>query len=108
MTADKGDAVEQQGADDAGGGRFEVGDWPEEGALLGTVPQDGGHDGPIVVANEFADVVVSRVRTRNGVRLDIWSPRRGSRVQLDAVELDCLSYQPKETFSELLERKPGG
>ena len=88
--------------------QFEVGNWPAEGALLGTAPGDGGGDGPIVVSNEFADVVVTRVRTRNGVRLDIWSPRRGTRVQLDAVELDCLSYQPKETFSELLERKPGG
>lgn len=99
-----------QEAEETGTGstRFEVGNWPEDGALLGTVPADGGNDGPIVVANEFADVVVSRVRTRNGVRLDIWSPRRGTRVQLDAVELDCLSYQPNETFSAMLERAPGG
>lgn len=100
--------MEQDSEADTGTIGFEVGEWPEEGALLGTVPGDGGNDGPIVVANEFADVVVTRVRTRNGVRLDIWSPRRGSRIQLDAVELDCLSYQPKETFSEMLERKPGG
>ena len=87
---------------------FQVGDWPEEGMLLGTAPSDGGQAGPIVIANEFADVVVTRVRTRNGVRLDVWSPRRGSRIQLDAVALDCLSYQPPETFTEMLERKPGG
>jgi hypothetical protein len=93
---------------DAGTSQFDVGDWPEEGQLLGNVPQDGGTDGPIVIANEFADVVVTRVRTRNGVRLDIWSPRRGSRIQLDAVELDCISYQPKDTFSAMLERTPGG
>jgi hypothetical protein len=90
------------------GTHFEVGGWPAEGALLGRVPDDGGVDGPLVVSNEFADVVITRVRTRNGVRLDIWSARRGTRVQLDAVELDCLSYQPKETFSELIERRPGG
>ncbi|WP_211246467.1 hypothetical protein [Amycolatopsis taiwanensis] len=90
-----------------GAGRFEVGSWPDEGALLGTIPAEGGTNGPVMISNEFADVVVSKVRTRNGVRLDIWSPRRGTRVQLDAVELDCLSYQPKETFSELLERRPG-
>lgn len=85
---------------------FEIGDWPAEGALLGTVPADGGRQGPVVISNEFVDVVVSRVRTRNGVRLDIWSPKRGTRVQLDAVALDCLSYQPPDVFSELLERRP--
>jgi len=85
-----------------------AGPWPAPGALLDEVPRDGGQEGPIIIANEFADVVVTRVYTRNGVRLDIWSPRRGTRVQLDAVELDCLSYQPTETFSAMLERTPGG
>jgi hypothetical protein len=69
--------------------------------------QDAGVDGPIVIANEFADVVVSRVRTRNGMRLEIFSPRRGTRVHLDAVALDCLSYQGPETFTAMLERTPG-
>lgn len=82
--------------------------WPAAGALLEDFPRDGGQDGPIIVSNEFADVVVTRVRTRNGVRLDVWSPRRGTRAQLDAVELDCLSYQKPETFSAMLERTPGG
>lgn len=86
---------------------FRVGDWPAEGALLGTVPTDQENAGPIVVSNEFADVVITRVRTRNGLRLDIWSPRRGTRVQLDAVELDCLSYQPKEIYTEMLSQRPG-
>jgi hypothetical protein len=71
------------------------------------LPSDGGVDGPIVIANEFADVVVRRVRTRNGMRLEIWSPRRKTRVHLDAVALDCLSYQPPETFTAMLERTPG-
>lgn len=70
-------------------------------------PTDGGNDGPIIIANEFADVVVRKVQTRNGVRLDIWSPRRGSRVLLDAVALDCLSYQEPELITELLARNPG-
>ncbi|MEH0553982.1 hypothetical protein [Streptomyces sp. B21-101] len=83
-------------------------DRPEVGALLTDPHVAGDQDGPIVIANEFADVIVSRVRTRNGMRLDIWSPRRGTRVQLDAVELDCLSYQEPETFSAMLERTPGG
>ena len=63
-------------------------------------------DGPIVIANEFADVVVRRVETRNGMRLDIWSPRRGTRVLLDAVALDCLSYQEPDLITELLARRP--
>ena len=63
-------------------------------------------DGPIVIANEFADVVVRRVPTRNGMRLDIWSPRRGTRILLDAVALDCLSYQEPELITELLARRP--
>jgi hypothetical protein len=60
-----------------------------------------------VIANEFADVVIRKVETRNGMRLDIWSPRRGSRVQLDAVALDCLSYQEPELISQLIARNPG-
>ncbi len=64
----------------------------------------------IVVANEFADVRVRRVSTRNGTRLEIYSPRRGTRIYLDAVELDLLSFQEPEVFSEMLERtpRPGG
>ncbi len=70
-------------------------------------PTDGGNDGPIVIANEFADVVIRKVETRNGMRLDIWSPKRGSRVLLDAVALDCLSFQEPELISQLLARNPG-
>jgi hypothetical protein len=81
-------------------GRPEVGDVSE-------YPTDGGNAGPIVIANEFADVVVRKVETRNGMRLDIWSPKRGSRVQLDAVALDCLSFQEPELITQLLSRNPG-
>lgn len=70
-------------------------------------PRDGGNDGPIVIANEFADVVIRKVETRNGMRLDIWSPKRGSRVLLDAVALDCLSFQEPDLISQLLARNPG-
>ena len=78
---------------------------PEVGEVS-EYPADGGADGPIIIANEFADVVVRKVRTRNGVRLDVWSPRRGTRVLLDAVALDCLSFQEPELISELLTRRP--
>ncbi|GCD91185.1 hypothetical protein [Nocardioides sp. LS1] len=63
-------------------------------------------DGPILIANEFADVVVRKIETRNGMRLDIWSPRRGSRIMLDALALDCLSYQEPELITQLLARRP--
>lgn len=79
---------------------------PEVGEVS-EYPTDRSNDGPIIVANEFADVVVRRVETRNGMRLDIWSPKRGSRVQLDAVALDCLSFQEPELITQLLSRNPG-
>lgn len=79
---------------------------PETGEVS-EYPTEGGTDGPIIVANEFADVVIRRVETRNGMRLDIWSPKRGSRVLLDAVALDCLSFQDPELITELLSRNPG-
>ena len=58
----------------------------------------------LVVANEFADVQVRLVRSRNGTRLELLSPRRGTRVHLDAVELDCLTQQRTEFFSEMIDR----
>lgn len=101
---DAGAPDEQSGGSDH---LFQVGDWPAEGTLLGRMPESSTA-GPIVVSNEFADVVVTQVRSRNGVRLDIWSPRRGTRIQLDAVALDCLSYQSPEIITQLLAEKPGG
>lgn len=79
---------------------------PDEGEIL-EIPRDGGNDGPIVIANEFADVVVRKVDTRNGVRLELWSPRRGTCVRYDAVALDVLSYQEPEFITKLLTRTPG-
>ena len=78
---------------------------PEVGDVS-SYPADGGDSGPIVIANEFADVVVRKVETRNGMRLDIWSPRRGTRVLLDAVALDCLSFQEPDLITEMLARRP--
>jgi hypothetical protein len=57
---------------------------------------------PIVIANEFVDVEVRPVLTRNGIRLEIRSPRRGTSVRLDAMVLDALTTQPPEVFSDLL------
>lgn len=64
-----------------------------------------GRDGdPVIeVGNEFALVCVRKVRTRNGARLEISSPRLGHRIQLDALALESLTWQPMETFTRFLE-----
>jgi hypothetical protein len=62
---------------------------------------------PVVVANEFAEVFVRRVPTRNGVRLEVLAPRLGRRILLDALELEALTWQEPALFSELLEEPFG-
>lgn len=64
-------------------------------------------DDPIIIANEFVDVEIRRVPTRNGVRLEIYSPRRGRRVRLDAMVLDALTWQSPEVFSDMLKSDSG-
>ena len=61
----------------------------------------------IEVVNEFALVRVRRIETRYGMRLEIESPRLGSRVRLDALALESLTWQPPDTFSRFLEHPFG-
>jgi hypothetical protein len=61
----------------------------------------------ITVANEFAEVRIRKVLTRNGERLEIDAFRRGFRILLDAVELESLTWQTPETFSKFLEGSIG-
>lgn len=56
----------------------------------------------ITIANEFATVLVRRVRTRNGVRLRISSPRLDYAIDLDALALESLTWQSAEIFSKFL------
>ena len=56
----------------------------------------------ITVANEFATVQVRRVRTRNGVRLRISSPKLDTAIDLDALALESLTWQTPETFTTFL------
>ena len=49
-------------------------------------------DSEIVVTNEFATVVVRKVQTRNGERLEISSPGSGRSVRLDALVLESLTW----------------
>jgi hypothetical protein len=64
-------------------------------------------DEPVELANEYATVQVRRVHTRNGVRLEIVSPTLGRSIRLCPLELEALTWQTHETFSEFL-RTPFG
>jgi hypothetical protein len=71
----------------------------------GGVPEAGE---PVIrLANEFAEVVVERVRTHNGVRLRISVPASGRQILLCPLELEALAWQDHELFSALL-RTPHG
>jgi hypothetical protein len=59
-------------------------------------------DGGFEIANEFARVVVRRRHTRNGVRLEITSPRLDSGILLDAVLLESLTWQTPDSLSRFL------
>ena len=48
---------------------------------------DGSVGEAISVANEFTEVMVRRVDTRNGSRLLISAPRSGQWITLDALEV---------------------
>lgn len=56
----------------------------------------------ITVANEFAEVEVRRVDTRNGSRLLISSPRTGRSISLDALELEALTRQNARTLTAMV------
>jgi hypothetical protein len=62
---------------------------------------------PIAIANEFTGVVVRKVLTRNGERLEVTVPKSGSRILLDAMQLEIISTLTHETFTELIARRLG-
>lgn len=57
---------------------------------------------PITIANEFADVEVRRVDTRNGSRLLICSPKSGQWISLDALETEALTWQNARTLGAMV------
>jgi len=57
---------------------------------------------PIIIANEFAEVQVVRVETRNGSRLMISSPKSGQWITLDPLEMESLTWQSPATFSAMI------
>ena len=58
------------------------------------------------LSNEAAIALVRKVRTRNGVRLEIHSPEQDRRVYLDPLVLESLAWQTPETFADTLEDPP--
>ncbi|BBL47290.1 MULTISPECIES: dihydrodiol dehydrogenase [Metallosphaera] len=61
----------------------------------------------ITIANEYAEVLVRKVYTRNGARLEIYSPKLGYRIFLSAIELEALTWAPKQIFEWLLQTPLG-
>ena len=57
---------------------------------------------PLAVANEFTDVVVRRVDTRNGSRLLISAPKPGHWISLDALEVEALTWQNTRTLAAMV------
>lgn len=57
---------------------------------------------PITLGNEFAEIQVSRVETRNGSRLLIESTRSGQWVALCPLELESITWQNTATFSAMI------
>ena len=57
---------------------------------------------PLMIANEFAEVRVVRVETRNGSRLLIESPKSGQWIALDPLEVEALTWQSTATFSAMI------
>ncbi|MGA8546020.1 MAG: dihydrodiol dehydrogenase [Mycobacterium sp.] len=57
---------------------------------------------PLTVANEFTEVVVQRVDTRNGSRLLVCAPKSGRWVSLDALEVEALTRQNARTLAAMV------
>ena len=56
----------------------------------------------LTIANEFAEVVVRRVDTRNGSRLLISAPKTGRWITLDALEVEALTRQNARTLTAMV------
>jgi len=85
--------------------------WPgaDEDALAAAADADQRADllahatgEPLHVGNEFAEIVVRRVQTRNGARLLVESPSSGQWVSLCPLELEALTWQSTATFSAMI------
>ena len=62
---------------------------------------------PITIANEFTEVVVRRIDTRNGSRLLISAPKTGRWISLDALEIEALTRQNTRTLAAMVGNPDG-
>jgi hypothetical protein len=58
------------------------------------------------LSNESAIALVRKIRTRNGVRLEIHAPEQDQRVYLDPLILESLAWQTPQTLADTLEDPP--
>jgi hypothetical protein len=56
----------------------------------------------LTIANEFTEVTVARIDTRNGSRLLIISPKSGQWITLDALEVEALTWQNTRTLEAMV------
>jgi hypothetical protein len=63
---------------------------------------DGAVGEPITLANEFTQVEVRRVDTRNGSRLLVCAPKSGQWISLDALEVEALTRQNSRTLAAMV------
>ncbi|MFC5997008.1 hypothetical protein ACFQE5_22615 [Pseudonocardia hispaniensis] len=69
------------------------------GTKLDTPQREGE---PLAIGNEFSEIRISKVLTRNGARLLVESPRSGRWITLDPLELEALTWQDTATFSAMV------
>lgn len=62
---------------------------------------------PISIANEFTEVLIQRVDTRNGSRLLISAPKTGRSISLDALEIEALTRQNTRTLAAMVGNPDG-
>lgn len=68
-----------------------------------TNPEPEERTAPVISpGNEFAEIRASRIDTRSGSRLLIESTRTGRWVALCPLELESLTWQGPQMFSELI------
>ncbi|MUM16821.1 dihydrodiol dehydrogenase [Mycobacterium sp. CBMA271] len=63
---------------------------------------DGATGETLVIGNEFTEVQVRKVQTRNGSRLLILSPKSGQWISLDALEVEAITWQNTRTLAAMV------
>lgn len=70
-------------------------------------PDDSKAEPVIQLGNEFAEVQLQKIYTRNGARLLISSPKSGHSIALCPLELEALTWQNHDSLSMLVNNPYG-